>query len=424
MQGLAWPHLAVWVISGASVAGVILRPRRLPEALWAVLGAGLLVAAGLLPWGEALSAIVGGVDLYLFLLGMMLLSEVARREGLFDWLAVRAVHAAGGSSFRLFALVYGVGIAVTVVLSNDATAVVLTPAVLAATRAAGVPPLPALFACAFVANAASFVLPISNPANLVLYGERIPPLMDWLDRYALPSLLSIVATFGVLALVERKRLAHHAIEAPPHRSLSIGGRTAGLGIIATAVLLLAVSAVGADLGPPAALAGGGTTALVALLTRQAPLPVLRGLSWQVFPLTAGLFVLVAGLQRTGVLALLEEVVTWGLTWSAEGFAVLASAVVALACNGINNLPAGLIVGTVLNGGGGIGQVPEVVTESLLIAIDLGPNLSVTGSLATILWLLAVRKEGMDVGFWRFLARGVVVMPPAMILAAGAVLLRG
>ncbi|MDT9115758.1 SLC13 family permease, partial [Escherichia coli] len=85
--------------------------------------------------------------------GMMLLSEIARKEGLFDWLAAHAVRAAKGSATRLFLLVYLVGTVVTVFLSNDACAVVLTPAVFAATKAAGVKqPLPYLFICAFIAN--------------------------------------------------------------------------------------------------------------------------------------------------------------------------------------------------------------------------------------------------------------------------------
>src|SRR5258708_35761616 len=103
---------------------------------------------------------------------MMLLAELARQEGLFDWLAALAVEHARGSPQRLFALVYAVGTIVTVFLSNDATAVVLTPAVYAATRAAGAAPLPYLFACAVIANAASFPLPISNPAKLRIFDGR------------------------------------------------------------------------------------------------------------------------------------------------------------------------------------------------------------------------------------------------------------
>src|SRR5262245_32906108 len=167
---------ATWGITALAAGGVIIRPWRLPEAVWAMLGAAALVVFGLLPWPDALAGVGKGVDVYLFLTGMMVIAELARQEGLFDWFAALAVKHACGSPERLFVLVYAVGTAVTVLLSNDATAVVLTPAVYAATRAAGATPLPYLFACAFVANAASFVLPISNPANLVVFGAYMPPL--------------------------------------------------------------------------------------------------------------------------------------------------------------------------------------------------------------------------------------------------------
>ncbi len=125
---------------------------------------------------DVIAAIGRGTDVYLFLTGMMVLAELARREGVFDWVATCAVRAARGSRMRLFALVYAAGIAVTTVLSNDATAVVLTPAVAVAVRKAKAEPLPYLLACAFIANAASFVLPISNPANLVVFAGEIPAL--------------------------------------------------------------------------------------------------------------------------------------------------------------------------------------------------------------------------------------------------------
>ena len=152
----------IWAIAALSAFGVIVRPWKLPEAIWAVSGAALLTAFGLLPWRDALAAIGKGTDVYLFLTGMMILAELARKEGLFDFLAGGAARMAQGSATKLFALVYGVGTMVTVLMSNDATAVVLTPAVFAATKAAKVKdPLPYLFICAFIANAASFVLPIS-----------------------------------------------------------------------------------------------------------------------------------------------------------------------------------------------------------------------------------------------------------------------
>lgn len=195
-----------WSIAGLATAGVITRPLKLPEAIWAVTGAVLLVLVGLLPLADAGRAVGKGRDVYLFLTGMMLLSEVARREGLFDTVAALAVNMADRSPQRLFLLIYSVGVVVTALLSNDAAAVVLTPAVFAAAKKARVGALPFLFICAFIANAASFVLPISNPANLVLYGDHTPPLGRWLASFALPSALSILATYAALRWVERERL--------------------------------------------------------------------------------------------------------------------------------------------------------------------------------------------------------------------------
>jgi arsenical pump membrane protein len=201
------PAAMIWTIAALCTAGVILRPFNLAEAVWAVAGAALLVALGLVSIPEALTGVGRGTDVYLFLFGMMLLAEIAREAGLFDWLAAVATSRAKGSARRLFLLTYGVGIVVTIFLSNDATAVVLTPAVAAAVRAAKAKePLPYLLICAFIANAASFVLPISNPANLVIYGSRMPPLLQWLPAYLLPSFVSIVATYLLLHWTQRGAL--------------------------------------------------------------------------------------------------------------------------------------------------------------------------------------------------------------------------
>ncbi len=156
-------------------------------------------------------------------------AELARREGLFDWLAIHAVAQARGSRTRLFVLVYLVGTAVTALLSNDATAVVLTPAVYAATRAARAEPLPYLLACAFIANAASFVLPISNPANLVVFGAGIPRLTDWLILFTPASIAAIVVTFVTLWLSQAKHCGGRSIpffSPPPFRAAAASPRRA------------------------------------------------------------------------------------------------------------------------------------------------------------------------------------------------------
>ena len=414
---LAASPWATWGIAAAATAGVIIRPFSWPEFVWAASGAILLVLLGLLPAPDALSGVMKGADVYLFLVGMMLLAEVARLEGLFDWLAAQAAVLARGSATRLFTLVFAVGTVVTAFLSNDATAVVLTPAVAAVARTAKAEqPLPYLFICAFIANAASFVLPISNPANLVIYGSHMPPLLQWLPRYALPSLLSILATYFALRWTQRAALQQAISSEIELSALSAGGKMAAWGIGATAVVLLASSAFDIQLGLPTFLAGVATAVLVLLRSKSGPMPVLKGVSWGVLPLVAGLFVLVEALEKTGVTnnlaGLLHDVAQRSATLAAWGSGV----VLAVGCNLVNNLPAGLVAGRVVE----IAQVPDHVRAAVLIGVDLGPNLSVTGSLATILWLTALRREGQSVGAWTFLKLGALVMPPALLLAmAGA-----
>jgi arsenical pump membrane protein len=175
-----------------------------------------------------------------------------------------------------------------------------------------------------------------------------------------------------------------------------------------------------QLGAPTAIAGLATAAIVLLRERKNPWLVVKDISWGVLPLVAGLFVLVEALGKSGLigtlLALLRQEAARSETLAAWG----AGVVVALASDLMNNLPAGLIAA-------GAVQSPEVsdrIRRSVLIGVDLGPNLSVTGSLATILWLTALRREGLTVSAWTFLKLGALVMPPALLCAIGAALALG
>ncbi len=406
----------IWGIAALSVAGVILRPFGWHEAVWAVAGAVLLTASGLLPLASAALGVADGTDVYLFLIGMMLLSELARSQGLFDWLAAHVAAHANGSAPRLFLLIYLMGTLVTIFLSNDATAVVLTPAVAAVIRTVKAKdPLPYLLICAFIANAASFVLPISNPANLVIYGAHIPPLGIWVPRFGAASLLAISATYAALRFTQRKALSQpigHEVETKP---LSPGGRLAGAGIIATALVLMLVSGFAIPLGLPTFLAGAATACLVLAPVRQPVLPLLRQISWGVLPLVAGLFVIVAALSQSGLVAILSALLQTATKTSPDAAVWGTGLTTGFAANLVNNLPEGLLAGHALTAA----HLPPGVSGAALIGVDLGPNLSVTGSLATILWLTALRREGLHVTTGNFLKLGFVIMPPALVLALAA-----
>ena len=240
----------------------------------------------------------------------------------------------------------------------------------------------------------------------------MPPLLQWLPRYALPSLLAILATYAVLRWTQRADLRQAIsaeIEVP---ELSVAGGMAALGIVATAIVLLAASSLAIQLGLPTLLAGLGTAILVLARSRSGVRDVVKAISWGVLPLVAGLFVLVAALEQTGVTGALSAFLQRWVQQSATMAAWASGVVLAIGCNLVNNLPAGLVAGRVV----GMADVPDHVRSAVLIGVDLGPNLSVTGSLATILWLTALRREGQTVSAWAFLKLGALVMPPALLLA--------
>ena len=411
--------IATVAICVGATAGVIARPFRWPEATWAVGGALLLLVTGLIAPADAWGAVLKGSDVYLFLIGMMLLSEAAREQGVFDWLAHLAAARARGSAARLFTLVFLTGVVVTTFLSNDATAVVLTPAVYAVARQAEVKPLPLLFACALVANAASFVLPISNPANLVLYASELPRLGEWLGAFALPSVLALLATYVGLRWLFRASLGGATAQGEG-AALEAGGRLALIGIGATATVLTAASAMGWDLGWPTFGAGLATAIAVQARVGETPLPLLRRVSWSVLLLVAGLFVMVEALAQTGLIHWLAMQLMQGAAVDPRATAAVAGGILAVGSNAINNLPAGLIAAQTI----AAAHPPKLIVDALLIGVDLGPNLSITGSLATILWLIAIRREGQDVSFVQFLRVGVVTTIPALVLAIGVCVLLG
>ncbi len=411
-------HLLLTIIVGASILLMLIRPRNIPEVYWIAGGVLLLLLLRLISPELAARASLRAVDVCLFLVGMMLLSELARDHGVFDWLSSVAVRGSNGSCSRLFALVYAAGTLVTIFMSNDATAVVLTPAILAAVRRAKVRPLPHLFACALIANAASFLLPISNPANLVVFHGRMPPLGRWLLAFGVPSLISIATTFAVMRWLFRNALSDRIefeIEAQP---LKNDGKLVLCGLAVTIVVLLTVSSLGMNLGLPTCLVALAVTAALSIKTRTNPIALARQISWETLALVAGLFVMVDTIKSIGAMRHIQGWIAWAQNLGTSAGVFVTGFAVGIANNLVNNLPLGLIAGSALQAA----HANSLIANAVLIGVDLGPNLSITGSLATILWLIALRKEKLDVSFWSFLKVGVVAMPVALLASLGGTIL--
>jgi arsenical pump membrane protein len=238
----------------------------------------------------------------------------------------------------------------------------------------------------------------------------MPPLVTWLGALLMPSLASILVTFFALRFVSRMGLEGEISETLTQTQLSVEGRLALGGLIMAAIVLVTASALGWPLGAPTCVAAVLATCVVAWRDRGVPLQIAKGISWPVLPLVAGLFVIVEALQSAGALRLALA----GLHAAANLSGSLGNLVVAFAVgllsNGMNNLPVGLLSGTALQ----TSHEPSNLANAVLIGVDLGPNLSITGSLATLLWLIALRRENVKVTGWQFFKVGLVVMPTALL----------
>ena len=245
-----------------------------------------------------------------------------------------------------------------------------------------------------------------------MFGNNLPPLLSWLRIFLLPAGAAILATYLIMRLLFWRTLQGEVPNVLEDLRLSTAGKLTVIGVITTAGALLFCSATGKSLGVPACVSAFAITLFITLWDRQAPLAVGRGVSWSVLPLVAGLFVIVQALDSAGGLQLARNFLDKLTEWPPLTANLTAAFGFAVASNLINNLPVGLIGASVLHSSAVSGHL----ANAMLIGIDLGPNLSVTGSLATILWLIALRRENLQVGACSFLKVGVMVMPVALLLA--------
>jgi arsenical pump membrane protein len=232
----------------------------------------------------------------------------------------------------------------------------------------------------------------------------------WLRQFGIASVFSIVATDWLLRFTQRRELGGTIERNVRLPRLGAGGRLAAAGIVMTAAVLLVASSLAWQLGLPTFVAGTITGMVITVRKGTSPWPIVKGISWSVLPLVAGLFVLVQGVEDTGVLHAVISAASSGAQSSPDATSLIAGGIAAFLCNVTNNLPLGLIAGAVATGA----HLAPHVAGALLIGVDLGPNLSITGSLATILWLVALRREGQDMSALRFLLVGGIVMPPALL----------
>ncbi len=380
------------------------------EALSAVVAAVALVALGALSLTRARHAIGDLAPTIGFLAAMLLLADGCRREGLFEALGSIMAARSRDSPRRLLAIVFFVASAVTVALGLDPTIVLLTPVVFATCSRLRLSPTPDIYACSHLANSASLLLPISNLTNLLAFHAIGLSFTRFAALMALPTLAAIAVEWLVLnrffaAELARPPEAATVLQASrlPRFPLAVLGSTL-LGLLLSSLLGV----------PPLWIAAAGAAAITApALVRRtaAPGAVIRALEPAFLVFVLGLGVIVAAASSNGLASGIHSVLPSG---GSLGDLLVIAALSAVLANLLNNLPAILILAPAL---APIGHGPVLAA---LIGVNIGPNLTYVGSLATLLWRRIVRAEDATIKLGEFLRLGAATVPAA--IAASTVLL--
>jgi arsenical pump membrane protein len=414
ISGAARPALAV-AIAALTLAAVLARPRRIPEGVSAVAVAGALamLALGLAQAGHAAHVVATNWNVLLFFAGLMAVAGLADESGVFDAVTSLALRAGGGSPVRLLLAICAAGCVVTAFLSNDATALILTPVVALTAQRAGADPVPYALATSFVADAASALLPVGNPVNILTIDAMHVGLEEYLRVLLLPAVLVTAVTVAAIALALRGRLTPLRELAQP----SPKNRLLWPATVALALLAASYVAATSLRWPVGVVAIGGAALLAAVVSTCSPARLARlrtDVSWSVILFVAGLFVVVQGLEDTGVTG---AVLHWwlGIGPGTRPSAVRAFAGAALGSNVINNLPMTLVT---LSGLHPLGAAAVTPALGAALGADVGPNLTPIGSLATLLWLVLLRSRGISIGAGTYIRYGAAVTIPALV--AGAV----
>ncbi len=399
--------VAVFAVTYLAIAAGRLPYLSLDRPAAALLGAVLMVAAGVLSPHEAGAAVNG--DTIGLLLGMMILSVQLGEAGFFRWASHRVLRTVHGPRTLLWAIVVAAG-TLSAVLVNDTVCVMVTPLVIAVVDDAELPPLPYLLALAFGSNAGSVATLTGNPQNMIVGTLSGIPYLRFAAALALPAAVSLVLVACVLQLVFRRALPRRRFAVPPSAAPDVDRALLAKSLGATA-LAVAGFLAGFPLAPTALLAA----ALLLAFGGRAPREALLRVDWPLLVFFAGLFVVVAGVGKAGVASRMFDAIAPALGVGVVRQPVVFSLFTVGASQIVSNVPFVLLAGA---------WIPRLAHPTLLwlvtaLASTLAGNLTVLGSVANLI-VLELAGSRARIGFWRFFAIGSVVT--ATTLAAGLAVL--
>ncbi|MBH5147470.1 SLC13 family permease [Rhodococcus erythropolis] len=390
----------------------IVRPRGLPEIVIAGPAAVVVLLTGVVTLDEAREELTSMAPTVVFLVAVLVLAHAADALGVFRWVSQILQQKSLADPHRLLIYVFGAAALTTAVLSLDATVVLLTPAVIAAARSIGASPRPHSYASAHLSNSASTLLPVSNLTNLIAFAATGLTFLHFTALMALPWVVTIAVEYLIFRLFFRSELARGDSAEPPVAARSAPAPILPLTVIGMTLLGFAVSGFFGIEPAWIAVVGASVLGAIALArhrTTAAKMLYAADLWFCAFVLVLG--IIVAGVANGPVGEWIAQILPGDTSY---GSLLFVAAVAAVASNLVNNLPATLLMIAALGT-----AAPPALVLAMLIGVNLGPNLTYVGSLATMLWRRVATSAGAPPTLATFTLLGVITTPLTLLAAVSA-----
>lgn len=400
------------LLVAAVLVFAIVRPRGLPEIVIAGPAAVVVLLTGVVTLDEAREELTSMAPTVVFLVAVLVLAHAADALGVFRWVSQILQQRSLADPHRLLIYVFGAAALTTAVLSLDATVVLLTPAVIAAARSIGASTRPHSYASAHLSNSASTLLPVSNLTNLIAFAATGLTFLHFTALMALPWVVTIAVEYLIFRLFFRSELARGDSAEPPVAARSAPAPILPLTVIGMTLLGFAVSGFFGIEPAWIAVVGASVLGAIALArhrTTAAKMLYAADLWFCAFVLVLG--IIVAGVANGPVGEWIAQILPGDTSY---GSLLFVAAVAAVASNLVNNLPATLLMIAALGT-----AAPPALVLAMLIGVNLGPNLTYVGSLATMLWRRVATSAGAPPTLATFTLLGVITTPLTLLAAVSA-----
>ncbi|POG97774.1 arsenic transporter [Fructilactobacillus lindneri] len=402
---------------------VIWQPKKLSIGWPTSIGAIAVLALGVVNLNDV-NTVIGIVwNATLAFIAIIIISLTLDEIGFFKWAALHLARLANGNGTWLFTLILTFGALVAAFFANDGAALILTPIVIEIMRALQFDKkdtFPFIIACGFIADATSLPFVISNLINIISANFFNISFGSYAMVMIIPDLFALMSSLGILYWYFRKSIPKHyktdLINNPADAIVS--KKLFKLSWLVLLILLIGYFLSG-PLNIPVSIIALPIALIFLFICHKNPKinakKVIKGAPWNIVIFSIGMYVVVYGLQNIGLINILSTIIKYlaslGTITANLGMGFLA----ALLSSVMNNLPATMIDALSIKAAGQTGIMHQTLVYANIIGSDLGPKLTPIGSLATLVWLQVLGKQGIKIGWKKYCQIGVVITFPVLLI---------